>query len=383
MTFEIVQIVQEFNTAGGAERVAWDLSVAFSQMGQMNSVVASHVPRHPPQNVKMRPIAPFLARLPKRGLFRYFGRLLVVPAFTIAASFVKLPKRDNVLISHGDTFFGDILVVHAINAENLKEKRQAGQWGWLLNPLHAWVAIRDRLMIGGLRYRRYVAVSDRVRHELMSNYSVPSERIEIIPNGIDLAKFQVTPDAREAVRAEFNIPDGARLMLFVGHEFNRKGLAHVIEAMLALNDPSVWLLVVGSDNRKPYLSMAGKLSDRIVFAGERRDMERIYPAADVFVLPTAYETFSLVCMEAMACGVPVLAPRVGGIEEYLKDGVNGYGISRNGHDIAKKLTRVLSSKEQLETLRAGAIATARSYSWVEISRRYLTLAEDVLKEKYA
>ena len=383
MTFEIVQIIQEFNTAGGAERVAWDLSIAFSHVGQVNSVVASHVPQHPPQHVRMRPIAPWLSHLPKRGLFRHVGRLMVVPAFTIAASFVTLPKRDNVLISHGDTLYGDILVVHAVNAENLKEKRRAGQWGWILNPLHAWVAIRDRLMIGGLRYRRYVAVSDRVKHELMVNYSVPAERIEIIPNGIDLAKFQDTPDVRKAVRGEFKIPDGARLLLFVGHEFSRKGLAYVIEAMRALDDPSVWLLVVGSDNRKPYISMAGSLANRIVFAGERRDMERIYPAADVFVLPTAYETFSLVCMEAMACGIPVLATRVGGIEEYLKDGVNGYGISRNGHDIAKKLTRVLSSKEQLETLRAGAIATARSYSWVEISRRYLTLAEDVLKEKYA
>ncbi|MBZ5762634.1 glycosyltransferase family 4 protein [Rhizobium sp. VS19-DR104.2] len=383
MTFEIVQIIQEFNTVGGAERVAWDLSIAFGQLGQVNSVVASTTPQFPPANVKLRPIVPWLARLPKRGLFRHAGRMVVVPIFTIAANFANLPKRESVLISHGDTFYGDILVVHAVNAENLKEKRRAGQWSWLLNPIHAWVAVRDRLMIGGLRYRRYVAVSGRVKHELMDNYRVPSDRIAIIPNGIDLSKFRAEPRGGHALRAEFGIPDNARLLLFVGHEFSRKGLAYVIQAMQTLNDPTLWLLVVGSDNRKPYVAMAGSLASRIVFAGERRDMERIYPAADAFVLPTAYETFSLVCMEAMACGVPVLATRVGGIEEYLKDGVNGYGIDRDRDDIARKLALVFSGESGLQTLKAGAIATADSYSWNEISRRYVSLAEDVLREKYA
>lgn len=383
MSFEIIQIIQEFNTVGGAERVAWDLSIAFGRLGQVNSVLASTTPQFPPRNVKLRLLVPWLARLPKRGLFRHVGRMVVVPVFTIAANFARLPKKNTVLISHGDTFYGDILVVHAVNAENLKEKRRAGQWSWLLNPIHAWVAVRDRLMIGGLRYRRYVAVSDRVKHELMDNYHVPPDRIAIIPNGIDLSKFKVEPQGGRSVRAEFGIPDDAKLLLFVGHEFSRKGLAYVIEAIQTLNDPTLWLLVVGSDNRKPYVAMAGALASRIVYAGERRDMERIYPAADAFVLPTAYETFSLVCMEAMACGLPVLATRVGGIEEYLKDGVNGYGIVRDRDDIANKLAMVFSSKSGLETLKAGAIATADSYSWHEISRRYVNLAEDVLREKYA
>ncbi len=383
MTFEIVQIIQEFANGGGSERVAWDLAFAFCQLGQANSVVTSKASPDHAAGTTLRPAAPWLARIPKRGFFRYIGRLLVMPAFTIAANFAPLPHRNRVLISHGDSFIGDILVVHAVNAENLRLKRQAGQWSWMLNPIHAWVALRDRIMIGGLRYRRYVAVSQRVKQELMDHYRVPPERISVIPNGIDLTRFKPDPEARRTVRADFGIPEEARLMVFVSHEFHRKGLAAVIEAMAHRQDDRLWLLVVGSDNPEPYRRMAGALADRIVFAGERRDMEKIYPAADAFVLPTTYETFSLVCMEAMACGVPVLATRVGGIEEYLEDGVNGYRIERDGADIARKLERVFDGTGEAARLAEGAKQTAARYGWDEISRTYLTLARDVLAEKEA
>lgn len=383
MDFEIVQIIQEFTTVGGAERVAWDLAIAFGHMGQPSSVVASKSAERLPGDITVRPLASWLARIPKRGLFRHLGRLLVVPAFTIASALVRLPERRNVVISHGDTLTGDIMVVHSVNAENLKEKRRSGQWAWLLNPMHALVALRDRFMIGGLRYRRYVAVSERVRRELMEHYQVPPDRIAVIPNGIDLSRFRPRPELSSAVRAEFGIPEQARLALFVSHEFARKGLSLVIEAMEACNDPDFWLLVVGSDNPEPYRKAARKTAGRMVFAGERRDMERLYPAADIFILPSAYETFSLVSMEAMACGVPVLATRVGGIESYLKDGVNGYLIERDGKDIADRLADVFYTPDALQTLKEGAIETARHYAWPEISRRYVSLAEEVLCEKYS
>lgn len=381
MSFEIIQIIQEFAQAGGAERVAWDLAFSLGRMGQQNSVVTSRVDPARPTATTVRPVARWLSAIPKRGMFRHLGRALVVPLFTVAAQFARLPKSNSVLISHGDSFFGDVLVVHAVNAENLREKRQAGQWKWLLNPLHAWVALRDRIMIGGQRYRRYVAVSTRVKRELMEHYDVPEERITVIPNGIDLARFRPDAQAAARIRAEFGIPPTARLALFVGHEFDRKGLLPLVEAMQMIDDPDLWLLVVGSDNPEPYRRAAGAGAARIVFAGERRDMERIYPAADVFVLPTAYETFSLVSMEAMACGVPVLATRVGGIEEYLVDDLNGYGIRREASDIREKLSRLFSDRERLPRLREGALDTAYRYGWERISQMYLSLARDIFREK--
>src|SRR5438552_1184182 len=89
---------------------------------------------------------------------------------------VEAARRDAAVISHGDGFRGDVLVVHAVNSASLAEKRRAGQWLWLFNPLHLWVAIRDRWMIAGLRYRVFVAVSDRVSKELQHYFHVPASR---------------------------------------------------------------------------------------------------------------------------------------------------------------------------------------------------------------
>ncbi len=160
-----------------------------------------------------------------------------------------------------------------------------------------------------------------------------ASRIRVIPNGIDLNRFARDTAAGLRIRQEFGIPVDARLLLFAGHEFRRKGLAHAIGALERLG-PDVWMLVVGSDNPAPYRKLATTSANRLVFAGSRTDMPALYAAADAFVLPTAYETFSLVCMEAMACSTPVFATPVGGIEDYLVDGVNGYQIKMDGADIA-------------------------------------------------
>ena len=315
-------------------------------------------------------------RIPTRGLLRYIGRAIVVPIFTIAATIALRRHPGAVVISHGDSLKGDILVVHAVNAQSLAEKRSAGNWSWLLNPMHAWVSLRDRWMIGGLRYRMFVAVSPRVKAELQNLYSVPASRIRVIPNGIDIDRFSPNAAAGRSIRQEFNIPADAKLLLFVGHEFSRKGLAHAIGALERL-DNDVWLLVVGSDNPAPYRKLAQNAGDRLIFAGPRSDVPSFYAAADAFVLPTAYETFSLVCMEAMACSLPVFATPVGGIEDYLRDGVNGYQVRMDAEDIARKIKAAFADPELMSRLRDGTRNTALAYSWNRIGLEYIDLLKQV------
>lgn len=377
MSFEIVQIVQEFSTAGGVETVAAELARVFTRNGLPNVVLASTVGKAPEDDTRIERVAPWLSLIPTRGVFRHLGRILVVPAFTIAATRAIRKRHPNaVVVSHGDSLAGDLLVVHAVNAQSLEEKRNAGRWRWLLNPLHLWVSLRERWMIGGLRYRKFVAVSSRVATELKRIYAVPSERIEVIYNGIDLQRFSRSPESGAAIRREFAIPENAKLLLFVGHEFDRKGLAHVIGAMDKLGD-DIWLLVVGSDNPAPYRKLAAKVRDRVIFAGARSDLPQIYSAADAFVLPTAYETFSLVCMEAMACALPVYATAAGGIEEYLKDGVNGFQIRMDATDIANRLATTFADPALHARLREGAAATAKMYGWDRVGAQYIELLKQI------
>jgi glycosyltransferase involved in cell wall biosynthesis len=376
MTFRIIQVVQELSSAGGVETVALELARGFGRARIANGVIASAIGGAVGDASEIIPVAPWLSRIPTRGTFRHAGRAVVVPLFTLAATRILWRHRDAVVLSHGDSLGGDILVVHAVSAASLDEKRRAKNKSWMLNPLHAWVAAREQWMIGGLRYRMFIAVSARVSTELQRYYGVPADRIKMIPNGIDLERFRPDLADRQSIRQEFGIPANAKLLLFAGHEFSRKGLKHVIRALDRLGSDT-WLLVVGGDNSAPYRRIAIGAVNRVVFAGPRSDMPACYAAADAFVLPSMYETFSLVCMEALASGLPIFATSVGGIEDYLEDGVNGFAIAADPDDIAEKIDAVFGDETLLAKLRRGARTTAQKFSWDIVATRYIDLLEGV------
>ena len=145
------------------------------------------------------------------------------------------------------------------------------------------------------------------------------------------------------------------------------------------------LLVVGNNAANGFRQLAKELgiAERVHFLGARNDLPKIYPAADVFVFPSLYETFALVCLEAMASGLPVLASRVGGIEDYLRDEENGLFIKRDGQDIAQKLDRVLADAGLRARLRSNGLKTAANYSWDKIAQQYLRLFDQLMMEREA
>ena len=194
--FQIVQAVQEFSRAGGTETVAFELQQAWEADGTHASVLAAIVGPDVPAAARTRirfalPTIP--QRIPTRGRWRHAGRSALIPAYTIAAS-IALRRglrnagwaQDAVVLSHDDSFVADVVVLHAVNAANLAQKRLDKEWRWALNPLHLWVGARDRLMLRGLRARRYVAVSNRVVGELERFHGVPRDRIAVIANGTDI-----------------------------------------------------------------------------------------------------------------------------------------------------------------------------------------------------
>jgi UDP-glucose:(heptosyl)LPS alpha-1,3-glucosyltransferase len=319
-----------------------------------------------------------------RARWRHLAAVFVVPLFSLFATWRAYRTRGSkIILSHGDALVGDVCVVHAVNRASLAEKRRAGYYGWIFNPSNLWVSWRDWWMLRGGRYRRIVAISERVRAQLKQHYNVPDNRIVTIPNGINLSRFDPkNAHTRSEVRRSFGVAEEASLVLFVGSQYRLKGLEFAIRALPEMKSKAI-LLVVGGDSAAPFKRLAQQLgvSERVIFAGSRNDLPKIYPAADAFVLPTLYETFALVCLEAMVSGLPVLACPVGGIEDYLRDGENGFLIEREGQDIAAKLDRVLTDAALQEHLRAGGLATAKEYGWEKIAKQYLSLFAELNAER--
>lgn len=176
------------------------------------------------------------------------------------------------------------------------------------------------------RTPRIVAIARLGKAEIERLYGTRPERVTVVYNGVDLERFHPRNRAAlgPAARSEAGIAADAPVALFVGSGFERKGLATAIAA-LARGEGSRRLLVIGKGARTPYDAVARQrgVADRLVWLGPRADIERWYAAADVVVLPTRYEPFGNVHLEALASGVPVVTTTRAGGAEVVADGKAG------------------------------------------------------------
>ncbi len=379
----ILQVTREIGLGGGSECVAFELHRAWLALGVDARVLTSHATEPEAENGVIF-VATWLKRWGSKSRGRHLATLFAVPLFTLIASWrVRRSSGSKIVLSHGDSLVGDVCIVHSVNRACLAEKRRMGSYGWLVNPINLWVAWRDSWMFGGKRYRRVVAISERGRRELKEHYHVSDDQIVTIPNGINLTRFNPgNARSRDEVRRSLGVASDAPLVLFVGSRYRIKGLRFAIMALAEMKTKA-FLLVVGDDKAVPYKALAEQLGvgERVIFAGARSDLPKIYPAADAFLLPTLYETFALVCLEAMASGVPVVASPAGGIEDYLQDGVNGFHIRHDPSEIATKLDRLFGDSELHARIREAGIRTASNYSWETIAAQYLSLFGELIRER--
>jgi glycosyltransferase involved in cell wall biosynthesis len=147
----------------------------------------------------------------------------------------------------------------------------------------------------------------------------------------------------------------------------------------------VWLWVVGQGREGRFRSLARELdvADRVRFFGRRLDVERFYQAADVFVLPSLYETFSLAAHEAAASGLPLVATRVSGVADLIGDGEAGVLVERNASDVARALASLAVDPERRSQLGRVARARASEFTWGRSVDGVAALYRDIVAESGA
>ncbi|HEX4086712.1 MAG TPA: glycosyltransferase family 4 protein [Chthoniobacteraceae bacterium] len=271
---------------------------------------------------------------------------------------------------------GGVFWVPSVHAEWLRISRSRGILARLkqrCNPAHPVILALERFHFGGRKDAKLLAHTDDVRRDLMAHYNVPSGDVAILPNGFSETEFNLDARAanRSAVRKSLGFAETDRVIIFVANELERKGFGPLVRATASLEDPRVHLLAVGRLDPAVYRDEVERLglSGRVHYTGPSGSVAPYYAAADVFALPTQYEAWGLVIIEAMACGLPVLTSRIAGAAVAIRDGETGRLLSepRDSGEIAAALRELIAGRHWSPE---AISASVDEYQWSRIFLRY-------------
>jgi glycosyltransferase involved in cell wall biosynthesis len=247
-----------------------------------------------------------------------------------------------------------------------------------LYRINSWLAtaidlLAERWCYRPGRVRCLACVSRGLADDVAEYYPGIANATRSIPNGVDRAAFESDADLRASTRGSIGADETQLIALFVGGDWQRKGLRQAIEGVARAPD---WrLLVVGAGDESHFAEFARQCGavGRVRFTGKLADPRPWYSAADVLLLPSSYEAFSLVTLEAAAAGLVIVVPRINGAEEIVEDGVNGWFTPADGDAIADRLRQLGADRDRLDRMGRAARLTSERYDWERIVDRYEAL----------
>jgi len=244
-----------------------------------------------------------------------------------------------------------------------------------------------------------IASSPADRAHMVWHYGADPNRIDVVPCGVDLDLFRPLP--QDTSKNHLGLSDH-RVILFVGRIQPIKGLDSLLRALAILMKRSrispedLRLLIIGGDldnggnpangEEKKLRGLTSELGldSMVTFLGAQPQhaLPYFYSAAEVSVLPSRYESFGMVALESMACGTPVIASRVGGLNHTVRDGQTGYLIPEgNALVLADKIDLLLHNRSLRSLMGRQGAHSARKYSWKNIAQQVISLYRRVLSQK--
>lgn len=198
-----------------------------------------------------------------------------------------------------------------------------------LNRKRQRFAAIERALLTGSRPPVVLCLSEYVKETVRRHYNVPNERLATLFNAVDVGRYDPDRDGGEPaadLRKRLKVPADGVVALMIAQDFERKGLPQAIGAVARVQDRRLMLVVVGKQDPAAYRRLAQRLgvAERVVFNGPTSSPFDFYRAADFFVLPTRHDPCSLVVLEALAMGLPVISTVFNGACEIIQDGQHGY-----------------------------------------------------------
>lgn len=371
----VVMVYPSISYKGGVERVMAEVLKFLVGHGVSVKVICAEI------DPSLEPLCSEVLYEPCRGSSNPLKDIWLRVSWMLGATrLVKsLSNGAKVVSAPCALFSADIVMAGSCHLAAQVARLSQGSYKWLLNPKH-WFYIFAEGSIFLRRKSTVLVPSKRTQAEIKRFYPFARNRTFVLPHGVDLKLFIPNPAVKLELVDRLKIARESTIFLTVTNEIKRKGCYQVLEALAMLRDafPKMHYVVAGRDDPQGFKARVRSLGlDKMVTVlpgvhGD--DLVRLYQGADLFLLPTEYESFGLVGIESLACSVPVLSTRVGGLEDYVADNEDGFFVERTGDSVREGLRKFMElNPEQHVLMRIKARQKAENYNWSGVLKPLLNL----------
>ena len=242
-----------------------------------------------------------------------------------------------------------------------------------------------------------ISATNIERNDLLQHYDADPQKITVLSPGVDLCRFYPIP--KDEAKAVIGIPPNEKVILYVGRIEPLKGIDNLLKAIALLRKTDVltscphYVAIIGGDPDKPreYLDQEMRklkdmnrslgLDDMVVFLGKKAQdsLPYYYSASEVVVMPSHYESFGMVALESMACGTPVIATKVGGLELLVQNKVTGLSVPDDDPEsLAKQLKKLICKEDLREILSKNCLQFTKGYSWSIITFKLIDIYQHMI-----
>ena len=367
----IALLTRRFDPHGGGTERDLIVTAQCLRASGHQAVIFAHEVRGPSKDFALHRV---------RGLS--LGRTAALLSFAYQAPIAARRAGADLILSFARTIGADVIrsggSAHLSYVRAARRWRSALEWNAMrMSPYHRAQMFIERRGFTSPKLRVAIAVSNLVRDDLMREFRLPASKAVTLYNGVDLERFTPPRDDAERgkLRTSLGIADQVPIVAFVGSGWGRKGLKSLLAAWPKVTR-GAHLVVVGADqNARWYQREAHRhaIASRVHFVGALPEVTQIFHAVDAVALPSLFEPFGNVILEAMASGAPVLASAQSGATELLPEPMQRFVVvdPTNPDEIAQKMNALLDADRQLRTL---ARATAEKYTW----RNYAANLEKII-----